>query len=110
MKMYVYNLDWNNFKKCLQENDIVILGISSSSDILNGLFKGSLVKLNRIANPKWVIGIMEKDEFYLNSKMKKAGNLTPIIYIYKNQKLLKEVYGFKDYKRIYDEIELEKAA
>lgn len=108
--MYVYNLDWSNFKKCLQENDIVILGISSNSDILNGLFKGSLVKLNRISNPQWVIGIMEKDEFYVNSKIKKTKTLTPTIYVFRNQKLIKEIYGFKDYKRIYDEIEIEKVA
>ncbi len=105
--MYIHSFDWNSFKKCLNENSIVILGVASKDLVLKNFFKSSLLKLKKLVDNKWIIGIMEQDVFEEKVKISKV---LPMVLVYHNNKLIKEIYGFKDYKRLYSEIDLEKVA
>lgn len=104
--MFVNNLDWKSFEKSLNEYQIVILGVGSENSILNSFFCGSLMKLNRIGDKRWFVGMMNQEEYL---KMKKI-RLFPAILVYQNHQLLQTIYGFKNYKRIYDELNIEKVA
>lgn len=99
--MYLHEMNWDIFEKCLKENEYVILGILSEDSILNNFFKANLKKMNKKINNNIVIGVMNSAIY---KSRRKFDSITPKICLYKNKELVKEIFGFKRYKKVLDEL------
>lgn len=99
--MYIYEIDWKIFEKCLRENEYVILGVLSDDLVLNNFFKACLNKLNKKLNNNIVIGTMDLSIY---QSRKAFDSITPRINLYKNNKLVKEVFGLKKCDKILEEL------
>lgn len=101
--MYIYEINWEIFEKCLVENEYVILGILSEDTILNKLFMANLKKLNKLMDNHIVIGVMNLCIY----RSKEVNNrVTPRINLYRNNQLIKEVIGFKKCRTMLEELEI----
>lgn len=101
--MYVHEIDWEIFEKCVKENEYVILGVLSEDLILNNFFKASLKKLNKMLDNNIVIGSMN---LTIYQSRKDFDSITPRINLYKNKKLVKEIFGFKGCDKMLEELEI----
>ncbi|MCM1514509.1 MAG: hypothetical protein NC090_05925 [Anaeroplasma bactoclasticum] len=102
--MYVYQLDWNHFDKCLEENAMVILGVYAEDTVIDGLFYGVLKQLQKKIGAQIVVGMMERAMF--EERYAHTNQVYPKTLIFQNKRLLDTFYGIKNSNRLMKEMHL----
>lgn len=105
--MKFYSFDEELFKRCIKENKLVILAITSNDDVINRFFKGSIKKAVAMLKEDFIVGIVNQNNYLMIDGMLP---IFPAICIYRNHVLNNVLYGFKNSYKLFESIALEKVA
>ena len=101
--MYLYNLEGNNYKKMVENNKMIMIGIYQKNCVVSDLFIGCINKVNELTNKNVVVCLIEKEE-YLKNNEKNEKQIFPTLLVFNNSKIIKKIYGFCCYSFILNEL------
>ncbi len=90
-------------EKCLKQlnnGKKVILAIYEKNCIISDLFKKEIEKLNDF---DYEVVLMKKEKY--EAIFNKKTTILPLLEVYENAILIKNIFGFKHYKSILEEID-----
>ena len=108
----VINLNFSNclaelLRRCIKENKLVILAITSKDMVINRLFKGSINKVVDMIDEDVIVGTICDNNYQM---VEGILPIFPSVCIYRNHILDSVLYGFKNSDKLFESIAKEKVA
>lgn len=102
-----YNFNEELMRRCIKENKLVILAITSKDMVINRLFKGSINKVVDMIDEDVIVGTICDNNYQM---VEGILPIFPSVCIYRNHILDSVLYGFKNSDKLFESIAKEKVA
>ena len=96
-----YNFNEELLRRCIKENKLVILAITSKDMVINRLFKGSINKVVDMIDEDVIVGTICDNNYQM---VEGILPIFPSVCIYRNHILDSVLYGFKNSDKLFESI------